>query len=323
MRFQHLLLVPALLLATGCVSRLPNESPPLADMIEPLELFAEPDDEAARQQLPLGSFTGCQVGAAEASLEALLDPVDGLQIVEVIENSPADAAGLKVGDLLLEARIGDEPPRALRQDSDWRKLELDAPPGAQIQLSIDRANRRTQTTLTAVPRVRMTKRGAVRRVREEKRVGVVLRSATEVEARAAGLGPGGGAVIVGLSAASPWRAADLRFGDLVVAIDGATVTAPEIALDAIRDAGERLRVSFVRAGARQEVETPLTRRARETHEFYIPLLYEYESDRGKSDTSILLGLFRHEKTRAAWRVRLLWFIRFGRGDADALLEVDR
>ena len=41
------------------------------------------------------------------------------------------------------------------------------------------------------------------------------------EARAAGLGPGGGAVVVGLSERSPWRAAGLRFGDLIVAaLDG-------------------------------------------------------------------------------------------------------
>ncbi|MCC6784875.1 MAG: hypothetical protein IT457_18655, partial [Planctomycetes bacterium] len=67
----------------------------------------------------------------------------------------------------------------------------------------------------------------------------------------------------------------------------------------------------------------LSSREQDTREFYLPLLVDYESERGRSDTSILLGLFRHEQTRAAWRVRLLWFIRFGRGDADALLEVDR
>ncbi len=33
-------------------------------------------------------------------------------------------------------------------------------------------------------------------------------------------------------------------------------------------------------------------------------------------------MFRYEKTRAAWRFRLLWLIWFGGGDADELLEVD-
>ena len=40
-------------------------------------------------------------------------------------------------------------------------------------------------------------------------------------------------------------------------------------------------------------------------------------------TSMLLGLFRWEKTPAAWRVRLLWLIRFSGGDADRLESVER
>ena len=36
------------LAAAGCASSLPEESPPLTDMEEPLELFDEPDDEAGR-----------------------------------------------------------------------------------------------------------------------------------------------------------------------------------------------------------------------------------------------------------------------------------
>ncbi|MFO1051015.1 MAG: hypothetical protein U1F36_02220 [Planctomycetota bacterium] len=322
MRMRDAVLVMSFLLQ-ACASRLPDEPPPLADMEEPLSLFAEPDDEAARAALPLGSFTGCEVGAAGDSLESLLEAAHGVQVQAIVENSPADVAGLKVGDLLLHAKLADGSERDLTAESDWRKVELDAAPGSVVTISFDRANRHTSTTLTLVPRMHLPARTAVRRVREEKRVGVVLRTATEVESRAAGLGPGAGAVIVGLSARSPWRHAGLRFGDLVTAVDGAPVSDPEAVLDAIRDAKDRTAVAYVREGKALSADAPLTRRARDTREVYVPLLFDYEYDRGKTDTSILLGLFRHEHTRAAWRVRLLWFIRFGRGDADQLIEVDR
>jgi C-terminal processing protease CtpA/Prc len=170
--------------------------------------------------------------------------------------------------------------------------------------------------------VHPAERGEVRRVREEQRVGVVLRTATEVEARAAGLGPGGGAVVVGLAKRSPWRAAGIRFGDLILAVDGVEVSDPSVVLERIRGAGDRMTVEFDRDGEPMAIEAPLTRREQELRELFLPPLVDHESSRGKSDTSILLGLFRYESTMAAWRVRLLWFIWFGGGDADELLEVD-
>ena len=313
----------SILLVAACASKLPTERPPLADLEEPLELFAEPDDEATRQALPFGCFTGCVAGDSRDSLEALLEETAGVVVQSIVENSPADVAGLKVGDLLLEVAWGDRPPGGLREASEWRKVELEATPGVPLRVAFDRANRRTATTLIPVPRVRPPARGEARRIREEERIGVVVRTATEVEARAAGLGPGAAAVIVGLSRRSPWRTAGLRCGDLIVAIDGHAITAPELVLERIREGQERLVVEYLRDGVRASATTALSSRAQDTREFYLPLLVDYESERGRSDTSILLGLFRHEQTRAAWRVRLLWFIRFGRGDADALLEVDR
>ncbi len=309
-------------LCTSCATPLPEAPPPLADMEEPLQYFQEPADEQARQALPLGTFTGCYVGESRQSLESLLGDAEGVEVVRLVENSPAAVAGLAVGDLLIEARIAGGEPRKLQRPADWRKVELDAKPGDEVAVRFDRANRRSRTTMVVVPRVAAPERGAVRRIREEERVGVVLRTATEVEARAAGLGPGGGAVIVGLAKKSPWRTAGLEFGDLIVAVDGHEVADPEVVVEQIRAAGDRITVEFVRDGRRSSVVTPLTRRAQELRELWIPVLVDYERTRGKSDTSILLGLFRHVRTKAAWRVRLFWFIRFGGGDADELLEVD-
>lgn len=320
---MHILLCALLALMAGCVSKLPEESPPLADMEEPLELFAEPDDEAARTALPLGTFTGVSLGAASGSLDQLFEAASGLPVQDVAANSPADVAGIVSGDLLLEARLGEGEWTPLRADSDWRRFELEATDITPLEVRFDRAGRITRTTIRPIPRVRAAARVATRRVREEQRIGVVLRSATEVESRAAGLGPGAGVVIVGLSANSPWRAAGLRFGDLITQLGSTPIGAPEHALDALRTASGRIAVTYRRDGTLRTIDTPLTTRARHVREFSIPLLVDYESARGKSDFSLLFGFFRHEQTKAAWRIRFLWFLRFGRGDENALLEVDK
>jgi hypothetical protein len=67
----------------------------------------------------------------------------------------------------------------------------------------------------------------------------------------------------------------------------------------------------------------LSQRAQELHELSIPILFSYSAQRGRSEWSLLWGLLGHESTAAAWRMRLLWLISFGGGDADQLLETER
>jgi C-terminal processing protease CtpA/Prc len=243
-------------------------------------------------------------------------------VAEVAANSPADAAGLAAGDLLLNARIGGGPVRPLTGASEWRKVELDAKPGEEVRVRFDRAGREAETMLRVTPRVRPEPRHEVVRLREEERVGVVVRTATEVEARRSGLGPGGGAVVVGLARGSPWRAAGVRFGDVVVAIDGQSVASPQVVLDALRNAtGDQVELTIARGGERQQLTAALTTRASEVREVNLPLLFHYSAERGTTTTSFLLGIFHYRSTAVAWRMRLLWLISFGAGDADRLVEV--
>ena len=302
---------------------LPLEPSPLADMEEPLDLRAEPDDEAARQQLPAGCFSGLVVDDARDTLAAKLDQPGTLRVAAVVENSPAAAAGLQPGDVLLEAQVAHGPRRTLQQPSEWRQIELENPPGTSVVLFVDRAGREAKTELQLVPRVRPAPRTASEPFREEARVGVVLRTATEVEARAAGLGPGGGAVITGLSRGSPWRTAGLRFGDVLVAADGQPIAHPQQLLVLLRDA-ERSAVAldYVRGGERRTVDALLSARDDDTNELSLPPLLYWGTERGKSEFSLLLGLVNHQSTAAAWRFRLLWIFAIGGGDSDRLLEVD-
>src|SRR5258705_397212 len=80
-----------------------------------------------------------------------------------------------------------------------------APAGSVIEVELDRAAAELSVRITCVARVHGPDREKAPKLREEQRVGVVVRAATEVEARAAGLGPGGGAVVIGLARTSPWR----------------------------------------------------------------------------------------------------------------------
>ncbi|MEE9392751.1 MAG: PDZ domain-containing protein [Planctomycetota bacterium] len=304
---------------------LPEALPPLADMEEPLELMNEPDDEAKRQDLALGGFTGAYVGSGESTLDELVEGSDGVSVERIVENSPAAIAGLEVGDLILEAKgPRDEEAREMHYPSDWRALELESKSGEVLEVLYDRAGLEEEAKLSVVKRLNPAERKDAERFREEKKVGVVFRTATEVEARAAQLGPGAGAVVVGLAKGSPWRAVGLQFGDLLTEVDDKPVAHPQVVLDAISAAepGDRIELVVWRTQRSFDVKAPVSARDSEFNEFSIPLIFSYESGRDRSETSLLWGLFGYESTPAAWRTKLLWFITFGGGEADELEEIE-
>jgi C-terminal processing protease CtpA/Prc len=324
---RTVLLCLAALTLPACSSflptKLPDQRPSLTDMEEPLALVQEPKDEDARTALPLGGFTGIYVADARQTLDELEGDAAGVRVARVIENSPGDAAGIEEGDIVVEVTDAAGAKHALSYPSQWRAVEIAAATGSSLHVVIDRAGVEHMADVGVVTRVRVPDRQEAVRLREETKVGVVLRTATEVEARAAGLGPGGGAVVVGLAGGSPWRAAGLRFGDVLVSVDGKEVAHPQAVLDVIRahDAGDTVPVEFLRDGKRQTIDAPLSRRAREVSEVHIPILFSYDSARGDTEWSTLLGIVSYQSTIAAWELRFLWLIKLGGGDADRLVEV--
>jgi C-terminal processing protease CtpA/Prc len=328
MRIQILALMAALCCLSACsILRrpVPEALPPLKDMEEPLSLMDEPQDEAARRALPPGAFTGIYVSSGAETLEELAEGADGVLVERIVENSPGAIAGIEVGDLLLEATgPRDEEARELRFPSVWREVELAAREGDVLTLLYDRAGEEREAEIKVVRRLSPPDRDGAERFREEKTVGVVLRTATEVEARAADLGPGGGAVIVGLSARSPWRKAGLTFGDLITQVGERRVEHPQIVLDAIRESEDEDSLPLVlrRAGLDLSLDAPLSRRESEMQEVNVPLLFNWESEQQNSEWSVLFGLFGYRSTAAAWRAKLLWFITFGGGEIDTLEEIE-
>lgn len=315
----------ALAACGSCMSSsLPKESPALAAMEEPTALLTEPQDELERAALDPGCFSGIEVADARASLDALLEAPQGLAVARVVENSPAAQAGIAEGDLLYSVRVlPDGAERALSWPSEWREVELGTLPGTEIEVSLDRAGATKSARMQLVARVRPAERIAVVRLREEQRAGVVVRAPTEVEARRAGLAPGAGAVVVGLSGDSPWRKADVRFEDLIVAVDGEPLAAPDVLIERIRGApdGARLKLDLLRGDQRLQVSAKLSRRARDYSQISIPLIFSYEYARHESETSALLGMIKFRRTSVAWSLRLFWLFTMSGGDADRLEEV--
>jgi len=311
----------ALLGASCATSPLPRQAPPLAAMQEPLEFMDEPQDESERVALPKGAFTGVVVGDARASLDAMLSEPSGLLVTRIIENSPAAIAGLVEGDLLVEAR-GSGEPVALAWPADWRRLELETEAGATLHVVVDRAGAELEMDIVTVARVAAAGRAPTARFREEARAGIVVRSATEVEARRAALGPGGGAVLVGMTRESPWRGAVL-YGDLIRAIDGVEVQHPQVLLEALRTAPKDavVKLELMRGDKLVAVDAPLSRRQSEWKSISLQPLYSFSRERDLATHSILLGLVRWRTTPAAWDLRLLWWFEWRGGDSNRLESV--
>jgi len=53
----------------GCTSGLPTKADPLVDMEISRAIFEMPQDEEQRKELPLGVFTGIEVGDSRLTLE--------------------------------------------------------------------------------------------------------------------------------------------------------------------------------------------------------------------------------------------------------------
>jgi len=320
-RFVLQFFLPACFLLPGCSLLAPkiNKTPPtLFDMEEPLALYEEPADEQERRELPSGGFTGVLVTDARQSLEDLGEAPEGVLVDRIVENSPGDFAGLAKGDLIVEANG-----QPMQYASAWRALEFDGQPGSKIAVVYDRAGAERTALVEVEARAHPANRVAAERFREEDRTGIVVRTATEVEARAAGLGPGGGAVIVGMARTSPWRSVGLRFGDLIVAADDKPIEHPNALLQVIRaaPAKSKVKIAYFRDGQRAEIEAPVSRRAQEQQIVDVPLLYYYEKDRNRVVFWVFFAIYKHTRTEAARETRILWLIKLRSGDSDRLEEV--
>ncbi len=323
MKTAYVIPLLALLALGGCrlsPSGPPTQAEPLEDMELSRTRFAMPHDEQQRQDLPRGAFTGVQLGDSRQTLEERLAAPEGVLVTGVVENSPAVAAGLQAGDILLEASTDGVEPQTLSWPSDWYRLEQTASAHAGIDVLYDRAGRDRKAVIKPVARISPPERLPGNRYREEQKVGIVVRNASEVEAHQAGLTRGEGAVVVGLARTSPWRRAGLLLGDLIIEVNERPVKNPQELLGAINDLSlsDEVRILVFRDAKEVALQSTVSRRKRKTADVTIPLLYTYENKRGIRKSSVLLGLYRERKTAVAAEYTVLWFISWTVGDSNRL-----
>lgn len=322
-KLTWLMIFSVIMFLFGCTSGLPRQADPLEDMEVSRALFAMPQDEEQRKGLPLGVFTGVEVGDSRLTLEEQLEAPEGVLVTGVVENSPAAAAGIQAGDIILEAAIDKSSPVALQWPSDWFKLEQTANPDSVIRLLYDRANRDFKTTIKPVKRISPPARLDGETFREESRVGIIVRNATEVEAEKAGLARGEGCVVVGLAGTSPWRQAGVIFGDIIIEINGRAIKNPQELLITINSLkkNDDVKIIVFREDKKITLNTTVSKRQRKTIKFNIPFIFSYGNKRGIEKTSVLLGIFRVRKTKAASEYKLFWLINYTVGDSNRLEEV--
>jgi serine protease Do len=179
-------------------------------------------------------FLGVSTQKVDAAMATALNlkQTQGALVAEVEPSAPADAAGLKPGDVI--TAVNDKPvndPRALaREVADLR-------PGTAATLTIQRGGAAQSVKVTTAAMQDQTAAGGEEQQGGSAQLGVALAPVDRESRDSLGLPPDAkGAVIAAVKPGSRAEAAGLRPGDLLVGVGGKPVASPEDAVRAIRSA---------------------------------------------------------------------------------------
>jgi S1-C subfamily serine protease len=248
------------------------------------------------------------------------DLAPGFAVTLVVENSPAQAAGLQAGDRVL--RINGITPRTTRHfDGIVAALE----PGSEARIEARRGDRIIEVKAFAVPRLVPRTAPDVRHLVEGRRLGLALVTIDDVESHLAGVPPGDGVRVRRLLKGSPAEGSGLLPGDILVSIGGQAVHGGDdfIALARSLAPGKETSLVVARGAARETV----TLKARDPDSyvsyFHFPGVVIYENDPKKDETMFgaVLYIFMYSRKENERTYRFLWFIRFTTGTNEELEEV--
>jgi serine protease Do len=143
----------------------------------------------------------------------------GVLVNSVDRGSPAEKAGVRTQDILLEVHGRPTNVRFPEEVAAVRKMVADLPTGSDVTMKLKRGSE--DVTVTA----RTQKlEGAVGEEKELKTWGLSVRDVTRAYANERQLDDGQGVVVTTLNPGFPAQKAELRPGDVVRAINGAPVT---------------------------------------------------------------------------------------------------
>lgn len=266
------------------------------------------------------------IGAHAKSNRNVLDArnaFDGVTVTRVVENSPADSAGLEVGDVILQVN-GEE----LVDPARLRSLAATLPVGSTIRFRVERDRKILLLETRTV--ARMTKAdevvpGAPEQWIENRRLGFEFGPIATERAEALGLDPGEGIAVLRLSPRSPLGDEEIERGHVIRAVDGERIFSPEGFLEYLETREEAKFATLTTAGPDgkwRKRRVRLHRPDRRVREFSLPLILGFKRAEDESSFFAPLHIFRRNRTGDVVRYRVLWLIVFETGNSDELLEVE-
>lgn len=266
-------------------------------------------DWARAEALEGGTFLGLKTRENDGgSLDDLVfEP--GVRVVRVIESSPAAAAGMRVGDVLLGwggSQVDD--PAALET------LVQRTAPGTEVRARVQRAD-----TVFEVP-ITLRAVGAEAGAEVE-----VLYRRDPARSAAGWVTGGGGALLVASADEGPFPAAGVDVGSVVLAIDGTEVLSARALIRRLQalPAGARVEVDFRRAdGTAGSAEVELFDAGSVVTGAQIPILFNYSRDveRDTSEFALIdlwfISLFRYLRNGEEREYRVLRWIQFSSGEGE-------
>ncbi|MBK6942018.1 MAG: PDZ domain-containing protein [Planctomycetes bacterium] len=264
--------------------------------------------------------------ALEENVSGSLDDLeiaDGLRVARVEKGSPAEAAGLKRGDLV--TKVDGVPLTALDQ---WQAFLDAAEPGSMLHMDVDRAGAISEV------RVNVTSQGGTelpepKRFAERDRARVVVESVGERH------GDGAGARVVEILPGSPLVDAHIEVGDVIREIDGAPVRAASELVRVLQSTEPGQTVALLRerptppseprqrrelSVAPDVVEVELLEPPRVLTGLGLPILFHFDRDPTADTTEFalvdlwLIALYDYRRQGEARRHRILRWIRWQTGE---------
>jgi len=245
----------------------------------------------------------------------------GVTLTQVVENSPAEAADLRPGDVILSANDVE-----LADPAQLLDLAETLPIGALVRLKVERDGRILHLEARTVERVaRRPARPEEASWVENRLLGLEFGPVDPALAERLGLTPRQGVRIIRLAPASPLSAAGLRPGDVIAEIEGEPVHSPEWFQGRISAIGGDRTVRFKAAspdGDWREAVCRLKRPPGRMRNVNIPFVFGWESRPDGSSLFLPLYILRRERVESAVTYRVFWFWEFEMGPRHELLELE-
>ena len=188
---------------------------------------------------------------ADISATLELESRKGVLVARVIEDSPAEKAGLKTYDVILAVdEVATDTPAALRS------YIAHQPPGTEVELTLLRDGRKRKVTARLTTREESLSAAAEEPREEKKKLGMAVQELTGDLADRLGFEEEKGVVVSDVERGSPASRAGLRRGDLIIEIDREPVGSVRDYREAIEEADGRA-LLLVRRNMRGQVQTDI------------------------------------------------------------------